>query len=274
MKSQLEKCQQFAKLHRADGVFVIPNPWDIGSAKLLEGLGFPALATTSDGFAYARGRLDGSVTLEEKLSHCRELAAATSVPINVDFEDGFADDPKVVAANVLKVAATGVAGCSIEDYSRDAKTLYEFNLAVERVQAAAEAVGSLGMPFQLTARAENFLRGVQDIDDTVKRLNAYSRAGAHVLYAPALTTLAQLKLVTSAIDKPFNALGPFFHGVTVKDLGAAGAKRVSVGSALTWSAVGALIRSSKELLEQGKFDWTAGCASSADVNKLWIAQRA
>jgi 2-methylisocitrate lyase-like PEP mutase family enzyme len=268
MPTQVEKCAAFAALHQATDIFLIPNPWDVGSARLLQGLGFPALATTSAGFAYTLGRADGDVTLQEKLDHCAALAQATDVPLNADFENGFGDDPKIVALNVVRVAGTGVAGCSIEDYSRDSHSLYDFEFAVDRVRAAAEAVASLGMPFQLTARAENLLRGVNDLDDTIRRLQAFSAAGADVLYAPGISSLEQLRAVTAAIDKPFNALAPAFRNVTVADLAAAGAKRVSVGSGLTWAAVHPLINGAREMLEQGTFGWMANMTSAKAVNAL------
>jgi 2-methylisocitrate lyase-like PEP mutase family enzyme len=243
----------------------------VGSARLLEGLGFRALATTSAGFAYSLAKTDGQVTLEEKLAHCAALAAATSIPVNADFENGFADDPEAVAANVRQVAATGVAGCSIEDFARDSQSIYDFELAVERVQAAAETVAKLGMPFQLTARAENLLRGVADMDDTIRRLKAYEAAGADVLYAPALTSLDDLRRVTAELRKPFNALAVFFRGVTVDELAAAGAKRISVGSALAWASLSPVVRAGKEMLERGTFDWTADMLSGAEVRRYLAA---
>ena len=268
MPSQKDKCIVFANLHNQDGAFLIPNPWDAGSAKMLQGLGFKALATTSSGYAYTLGRADGEVTLEEKLDHCTQLANATSIPINADFENGFADDPETVAKNVLRVAATGIAGCSIEDFDRDSHTLYGFNVAVERVQAAAEALSSLDMPFQLTARAENLLRGVNDLEDTINRLKAFSKAGANVLYAPGLKSLDQLRQVTDEIDKPFNVLSVFFRNVSVDEFAQAGAKRISVGGALNWIAVNPLLRAGKEMLEQGTFNWTAEMAPNSEVRKL------
>lgn len=266
--SQTEKCEQFARLHQQDEVFLIPNPWDTGSARILQGLGFPALATTSSGFAYTLGRNDGEVSLEEKLAHCAELAGNTDIPINTDFENGFSEDPAIVGNNVIKMIETGVAGCSIEDYSRDNHILYDFDLAVERIQAAAEAVASVDMPFQLTARAENLLRGVNDLDDTIRRLQTYSAAGADVLYAPGINSLEQLEQVTNEIDKPFNVLAPFIRGATVAALGDAGAQRISVGSALTWVAINPLIRAGKETLEQGSFNWLSEMASGEEIKKL------
>ncbi|MGR9091277.1 MAG: isocitrate lyase/PEP mutase family protein [Gammaproteobacteria bacterium] len=271
MSSQAEKCARFAALHSSAETFLIPNPWDIGSAKLLQGLGFAALATTSAGFAYTLGRADGDVTLEEKLTHCAAIAGATSIPVSADFENGFADDPEDVAGNVIALAATGVAGCSIEDYARDTHTLYPFDFAVERVHAAAEAVASLAVDFQLTARAENLLRGVNDLDDTIARLRAFEDAGANVLYAPGLHTLEQLCEVTGAISRPFNVLAPPFRGATVSDFANAGAKRISVGSALTWAAVNPLLQGAGEMLEHGTFDWLGDMASSKTVNGLLSA---
>jgi 2-methylisocitrate lyase-like PEP mutase family enzyme len=268
MASQAEKCTRFAELHQRDGAFLIPNPWDVGSARLLEGLGFEAIATTSAGLANAIGCADGEVTLEDKLEHCTKLAQATSIPINVDFENGFADDPSAVAKNLLRVAETGIAGCSIEDFSRDAQTLYDFNLAVERVQSAAEAVASLEIPLLLTARAENILRGVDDLDDTIKRLQAFSAAGANVLYAPGLSSLAQVQQVIAEIDKPFNVLAVLFQGVNVADFAKAGAKRISLGSALNWACINPLLIAGKEMLDQGTFNWMAGMASRKEVDDL------
>lgn len=268
MTSQLQKCERLAELHRASSAWVIPNPWDVGSAKLLQGLGFKALATTSSGFAYTLGRADGEVSLEEKLQHCRQLAAATTIPLNADFENGFADAPEAVADNIKRLAATGVAGCSIEDYGRDDHTLYEFSLAVDRVQAAAEVIKELDVPLQLTARAENLLRGVQDLDDTIKRLQAFEAAGADVLYAPGIRTLEQLRQITAEINKPFNVLASFIPGATVAQLSAAGATRISVGGALNWAAVAPVLQAGKQMLQQGSFSWLANMAAAGEVKNL------
>ncbi len=266
--NQKHKCEVFAALHAQDEAFIIPNPWDVGSAKLLQGMGFKALATTSAGLAYTLGRGDGEISLEEKLRHCKALAAGTRIPINADFENGFADDPETVARNVLRLAATGVAGCSIEDYSRDSHCLYDFNLAVERVQAAADAVAQLDVPFQLTARAENLLRGVDDTQDTIKRLCAFERAGAQVLYAPGVRSLEQLREVTSAITAPFNVLSVFFPGVSLREFAAAGAQRVSVGGGLNYAAIKPVLLAATEMLEAGTFNWSADMASGAEVQRL------
>ena len=266
MVTQAQKCATFRALHDRPGAFVIPNPWDVGSARLLQGLGFEALATTSAGFAHTLGRLDGRTTLEEQLAHFRDLATATDIPINADFENAFADDPAAAAANVRRAAETGIAGCSIEDFSRDrAHPIYEFALAVERVQAAVEATRSLGFPFLLTARAENFLHGRRDLDDTIRRLQAFEAAGADVLYAPGLTTLDEVRRVTREVGKPVNVLVTMIRGATVADLAAAGAKRLSLGSSLAHTAIGALLRAGREMQERGTFDWTQGNARGADL---------
>jgi 2-methylisocitrate lyase-like PEP mutase family enzyme len=269
MTKQSEKGLVFQTLHQRNGAFVIPNPWDVGSARLLQSLGFEALATTSAGFANAFGKLDGQMTLAEKLNHCRALAAAVDIPINADFENGFAHDPAAVATNIARLADTGVVGASIEDYSGDdQRPIYDFKHAVERIQAAAEAVHGLDFPFLLTARAENLLHGVPDLDDTIARLAAYAAAGADVLYAPGLTTLDQVRRVTGAVNRPVNVLAPMVRNATIADLAAAGAKRLSVGGALARAAVGALLRAAKELRNAGTFTWTHDLPPSREVTDL------
>lgn len=253
MASQAEKGEAFKALHQANETFIIPNPWDIGSAILLAGLGFRALATTSSGFARSIGKEDGEVTLEEKLEHCRLLSAATDVPLNADFEHGFADAPKDAAANLVKVAEAGVVGASIEDYSRS--EIYDFSLAVDRIAACAEAVSGLSFPFLLTARAENLIRGVNDLDDTIRRLQAFEAAGADVLYAPGLSNLEQVKTVLSAVTKPVNVLVPFLQGVTLDQYQALGVTRVSVGAALARHVTGAAMAAGKKMIEEGSFNW-------------------
>jgi 2-methylisocitrate lyase-like PEP mutase family enzyme len=269
MATQADRAEQFTALHAREGAFIIPNPWDVGSARLLAALGFEALATTSAGYAFSTGRLDGMVTLPEKIEHCRALCAATDLPVSADLENCFADDPKVAANTILLAAEAGVVGGSIEDYSNDdAKPIYDFGLAVERVHAAVEAARSLGFPFTLTARAENLLRGRPDLDDTIRRLQAFEKAGADVLYAPALTTLDQVRAVTSAVTKPVNVLAPALKGVTLAQLAAAGAKRISVGGALARAAIAALLRAGSEMRDQGGFGWTSDLASGADIKNL------
>jgi len=269
MSTQADKGAAFSALHARAGAFVIPNPWDVGSAMLLQGLGFEALATTSAGFANALGRLDGQVTLDEKLDHCRVLAAATTIPISVDFENGFADDPGAVAENLRRLAATGVVGASIEDFSRDpARPIYDFAQAVERVHAAAAAVQSLGFPFVLTARAENLLHRRNDLDDTIRRLQAFEAAGADVLYAPGLTSLEQVRAVTSAVTKPVNVLAPLVRGASVAALAAAGAKRLSLGGTLARAAISAVVHAADELRNQGGFAWLQNLVPGGRVAQL------
>lgn len=271
MPSQLEKCERLAELHTGHEPFIIPNPWDTGSARLLEGLGFQALATTSAGFAYTLGSLDGSPTLEDKLQHCEAMAAATSIPINVDFEDGYADDPAAVARNVSSLISTGIAGCSIEDFSRDQRVIFDRDHAVERIEAAARTISGSGLPVQLTARAENLLRGVIDLEDTIRRLQAYAKAGADVLYAPGIKSLDDLRTVTGELDKPFNVLVPFLTGATVAELGAHGARRISLGAALTWVSLKPILDAAKEMLEEGSFRFLAAARSGGEVQRLLSA---
>ncbi|MFK7806026.1 MAG: oxaloacetate decarboxylase [Anaerolineae bacterium] len=254
MATQLEKAKAMQALVDAPGAFVIPNPWDIGSARMFEGLGFKSLATTSSGFAYTLGRNDGQVSLEEKLAHCRLLSAATSVPISADLENLFAHDPETAAKTIGLAAETGLVGGSIEDYSEDG--IYDFNLAVERVQAAVEASKALDFPFALTARAENLIRGVDDLDDTIKRLQAFDAAGADMLYAPGLKTLDEVRLVADSVGKPINVLVRYISdkNVTLNELGDAGAKRISLGGSMAKIAYGQLLEGGREMLD-GNFTW-------------------
>lgn len=246
-----DRFEQFKKLHQREGVFLLPNPWDLGSARMLEEKGAKAIATTSSGFAVTLGKKDGEVTLEEKLAHCSLLADHLQIPVNVDFEDGFCDDPKLMAENIARLAETAVAGYSIEDYSRDAGTIYDFQHAVEKVQAAAEA----GHRLLLTARAENLIRGVTDLDDTIRRLQAFETAGADVLYAPGLSTIEQVELVCQSVSRPVNVLGPFLKQCTVQELGQAGAKRISIGGALARAVTSFAIKAATHMMENGRFDW-------------------
>jgi 2-methylisocitrate lyase-like PEP mutase family enzyme len=267
--TQLERAERFRALHAREGAFVIPNPWDPGSARLLAGLGFQALATTSAGFANSVGKLDGQVAVNEVIEHCRSICAATDLPVSADLENGFADDPAAAAGTFQLAAQAGVVGGSIEDYSGDpVHPIYDFELAVERVHAAAETAHSLEFPFTLTARAENLLRGRHDLDDTIRRLQAFEAAGADVLYAPGLSTLDDVRLVTAALLKPVNVLAPFLKNVTVTQLADAGAKRISVGGAMARAAMSALVRAGIEMRDHGSFGWVA---SSADVTKLLSA---
>lgn len=269
MSDQTERAARFTALHAAPGAFIIPNPWDPGSARLLAGLGFESLASTSWGAAIALGQLDGEVSRDAMIEHLRQLSAATDLPLSADLENCYAHDPREAAQTLLLAAAAGAVGGSIEDYSLDAeKPIYDFSHAVERVQAAVEAVRRLEFHFTLTARAENLLRGRNDLDDTIRRLQAFEAAGADVLYAPGLTTLEQVRTVCSALSKPVNVLAPQVKGATLAALAEAGAKRLSVGGALARASVGALLRAAREMREQGSFGWSAELASLGEVKRL------
>jgi 2-methylisocitrate lyase-like PEP mutase family enzyme len=245
---QEEKAAAFAALHEGEP-FLIPNPWDAGSARVLEALGFRALATTSSGFAFTLGRLDGATTLDEVAAHVAAVDAATSLPVSVDLENGYGPAPEDAARAVSRVAEAGAVGGSIEDYDPDG-TLYEPAQAAERVAAAAEAVRGRG--FLLTGRAENHIRNNPDLDDTIARLQAYERAGADVLYAPGLRTVAEIREVCDAVGKPVNVLA--LPGLTFAEVAEAGAQRVSVGGALTWVAARALADAATSLRDEGDFD--------------------
>jgi len=253
MTSQLEKATALKQLHESGQAFVIPNPWDVGSAILLEKQGAKALATTSSGHAKSLGKEDGELSLEEKLDHCRKLCAATTIPVNADFENGFADAPAETATNLLALAETGVAGGSIEDYSRN--EIYGFDLAVERIKACADAVATLDFPFQLTARAEGMLRKVGDMDEIIRRLQAFEAAGADVLYAPGLRTADEIARVQSAISKPLNILASFVPQLNMDDYQELGVSRVSIGGSLAYHAARNTEEAARAMLEQGKFDW-------------------
>jgi 2-methylisocitrate lyase-like PEP mutase family enzyme len=266
--SQQKKAERFRALHQRDRTFVIPNPWDAGSARILEALGFEALATTSSGFANSLGRLDGQVDLDEKIAHCRALCAASDLPVSADLENGFGPAPEQAAATIRAAAAAGVAGGSIEDFSGDpAQPIYELAHATERIAAAAEAARSLDFPFILTARAENLLHGRRDLDDTIRRLRAYEEAGADVLYAPGLSTLEQVREVTAAVSRPVNVLAVLVRGATVAELEEAGARRLSVGGALALAAMGGLLRAAREL-RAGTFGWLTTLAPPSEVKGL------
>jgi 2-methylisocitrate lyase-like PEP mutase family enzyme len=272
--SVADKRQAFRKLHES-GCFVIPNPWDVGSARYLQGLGFKALATTSSGHAFSRGFPDGGQTRDAVLAHYRELAAATDVPLNADFENGFADDPDGVAANVTLCIAAGVAGLSVEDAPKSANTpLYDFDLSVERVKAARAAIDRAGGSVVFTARAENFIRGVNDLDDAIRRLKAYRNAGADCLYAPGIKTREQIAAVVQAVaPQPVNFLNGGAFGFTVSDLAAMGVRRISVGGSLARVAMHAFIRTATEIAREGRFDGFAGLVSNAELNKFFSEDR-
>ncbi len=253
MKAQDDRVAAFHRLH-ASGCFVMPNPWDAGSARALEQIGFQALATTSAGFAWTLGRADNQVRLEEVLEHLREVAAAVKVPVNADFEGGFAVAPRQVAANVKLAAATGIAGLSIEDSTGDeAHPLHDLDLAVERVRAARQAIDESGTGIVLTARSEGFVCGRPDIHETVRRLRAYAAAGADCLYAPRIATAAQLAAIIAAVaPKPVNLLinAPF---MTVAEAASLGARRISVGGTLARSAWAGFLQAAREIADAGTF---------------------
>jgi 2-methylisocitrate lyase-like PEP mutase family enzyme len=253
--------QHFRSLHATP--FVIPNPWDAGSARILAALGFPALATTSAGFANALGRPDGRVTRDEAIAHCRAIAAATPLPVSADLENGFGDTPEAVAETIALANGTGLAGCSIEDWGGE-RGLYEKGLAIDRVRAAIEASRKDASPLVVTARCENFLCGNPDLSDTIARLQAYQEAGADVLYAPALSSAEQVRSVVAAIDRPLNVL-LLPGGPTVPELFAAGASRVSTGSALASAAQDALVQAARELLDAGTTEWWTRALRSVGV---------
>jgi 2-methylisocitrate lyase-like PEP mutase family enzyme len=244
---QGDKAAAFRALHAGEA-FVIPNPWDAGSARALAALGFKALASTSSGFAFTLGRLDGSVTLEEVIEHAATLDQATDLPVSVDLENGYAPDPGSAALAITRVAEAGAVGGSIEDYD-PAGHLYEFHHAVERIAAAAEAARSVGFPFTLTARAENHIRGNPDLEDTVARLQAFEKAGADVLYAPGLRSAREIREVCQAVSKPVNVLA--LPGLSFQEIVAAGARRVSVGGGLTWVAVSAMATAAAAIRDAG-----------------------
>lgn len=270
MPSVSEKRKSFRALHQR-GCFVIPNPWDIGSARWLQGMGFKALASTSSGFAWSKGYADSHVTRDVVLQHLAELVAATDVPINADFESGYAHDPAEVGANVKLAVATGVAGVSIEDSTGDrAKPLYDLDTALARLKAARKAIDETGGDTMLIGRAENFFAGVPDLDDTIARLKAYANAGADCLYSPGIKSREQIAAVVKAVaPKPFNLLIGNAIGISVKDAEALGVRRISVGGALARSAWGGFMRAVKQIAEEGRFDEFSNAAAGAELNKFF-----
>ena len=250
MSDQRAKGEAFRALHAGEP-FVIPNPWDAGSARVMQALGCKALATTSSGFAFTLGRRDGEVTPDEAMAHTASVTEATDVPVSVDLENGYGPEPEEAALAITRVAAAGAVGGSIEDFDRDGGRLYEVGHAADRIAAAAEAARALDVPFMLTGRAENHIRDNPDLGDTIARLQAYEAAGADVLYAPGLATVDEIRAVCSAVSRPVNVLG--FPGFTIGEIFEAGAQRVSVGGGLTWVAVAAMADAVTALLETGDF---------------------
>ncbi|MCC8947050.1 2-methylisocitrate lyase-like PEP mutase family enzyme [Bradyrhizobium sp. USDA 4516] len=273
MRTQADKAARFRELHQRPGAFIIPNPWDAGTAKLLASMGFEALATTSLGLANTLGR--STVSLDEIIENCRVIAEATDLPVNADLEKCGADMPKLAAEAIRFAAEAGAVGGSIEDSTGDPqRPIYDFTLAVERVQAAVEAARALPFPFTLTARAENFLHGRKDLDDTIKRLQAFEAAGADVLYSPGLYDLATIKTVVSSINKPFNLVMGFADPtLTVEQLAAAGVKRISVGGAMQRHALAAFLRCAREMKDNGAFSFVRDMAPVKEVRAAFAAAK-
>ncbi len=247
--TQEQKAADFLALHEGEA-FIIPNPWDAGSARVLEALGFKALATTSSGFAFTLGRLDGGATLDEVLDHVRVLDRSTALPVSVDLENGFGPDPEHAASAIARAAGAGAVGGSIEDYDPQGR-IYSFDHAVERVAAACEVATGLSFPFMVTARAENHLRGNPDLDDTIARLQAYEQVGADVLYVPGLRSAGEIRAVCENTSKPVNVLA--HEGLSMREIAEAGARRVSVGGALAWAAVAAMANAAENMRDNGDF---------------------
>lgn len=268
--TQSEKAARFVALHQGPKAFVIANPWDAGSAKILQGLGFQALATSSGACAAALGRRDGQVTREEALEHARAICAAVDLPVSADLEKGFGDRPEDAATTIRMAGGVGLVGGSIEDATGDRdRPLYDFNHAVERVAAAVQAARALPFPFLLSARTENFLRGKPDLEDTIRRLQAFEQAGADVLFAPGLPDLAAVKAVCAAVKKPVN----FMAGIpgksfSVAELEAAGVRRISVATSLYRAAMSGLVAAAKEIRDQGGFGYVGTSLPTAELSGL------
>lgn len=268
--TQSVKGQAFRALHERSGAFIIPNPWDIGTARLLAGFGFEALATTSAGFAFSMGQLDNTINRQRIMAHLSEIALATDLPVSADLENGFGDAPEVVAETINLAAAAGVVGGSIEDSTgRPDRPIYEEAQAIERIRAAVETARALPFIFTLTARAENYLVGRPDLKDTIRRLQAYQEAGADVLYAPGLASETDIAAVVRNVDRPVNVLVGL-QGVpsSLASLSALGVKRISVGSALCRAALGAFLHASREMREQGTFAFADEAVSYRDISGM------
>jgi 2-methylisocitrate lyase-like PEP mutase family enzyme len=275
MPTQAEKARIFRALHARDSAFIIPNPWDAGTARLLASLGFEALATTSAGYAFSVGQCDGTIGRDDALAHSAAIVAATDLPVSADLESGFGDSAEAIAETFRRAAQAGLAGASIEDVPQHtAGAVYELELAVDRVRAAAEVTRSLPFPFTLTARAENYLVGRPDLKDTIRRLQAYQEAGADVLYAPGLTSKDDIAAVVRSVHRPVNVLmGLQGAQLTLAELSALGVKRVSVGSALSRAALGAFLRAAREMKEHGTFSFAQQAVSYRDVSAMFANWR-
>jgi len=273
MLTQAEKGRLFRALHQRDGAFIIPNPWDAGTARLLAHLGFEALATTSAGYAFSLGQRDNTIDRDQMIAHGSAIASATDLPVSADLENGFADAPEAVAETIRLAAQAGLAGASIEDMSRQpGHSIYEHEHAVDRVRAAAEVVRALPFTFTLTARAENYLVGRPDLKDTIRRLQAFQEAGADVLYAPGLSSKDDIAAVVNSVDRPVNVvMGLQGVQLSLAELSAIGVKRVSVGSALSRAALGAFLRAAREMREHGTFAFAEQAVSYRDISAMFKA---
>jgi 2-methylisocitrate lyase-like PEP mutase family enzyme len=276
MRTQADRGAAFQALHARPGTFIIPNPWDAGTARLLASLGFEALATTSLGLANSLGRPDGAgaVTRTEVLDNCRAIAAATDLPVTADLENGYAHEPRAAAEMIRLAAEAGVVGGSIEDATGDPQDpIYDFHLAVERVHAALEVARSLPIPFTLTARAENLLHGRHDLDDTIRRLQAFEQAGADVLYAPGLRDLDTIRTVVSSLARPVNVVATTLDpSITAAQLAEVGVKRISVGGSLSRLALAAFLRGAREMKDGGGFTWTRDTVPSRELRTIFTAE--
>ena len=271
--TQCEKGLAFRALHERSSAFIIPNPWDVGTARLLAHLGFEALATTSAGYAFSVGQRDNTIDRDQIMAHVAAIVSATDLPVSADLENGFGDSPEVVAETIRLAAAAGLGGGSIEDSTqRVGQPIYDHEHAVERIRAAAEAARALGFTFTLTARAENYLVGNPDLGDTIKRLQAYQEAGADVLYAPGLTSKEDIAAVVSSVDRPVNVvMGLQGVRLSLAELSAMGVRRVSLGSALSRAALGAFLRAAREMREHGTFNFADDAVSYAELNAIFTS---
>ncbi len=273
MLTPTEKGKNFRALHERNEAFIIPNPWDIGTARLLAYLGFEALATTSAGFAFSVGQRDNTIDRDQMIAHVAAIVSATDLPVSADLENGFGDRPETVAETIRLAAATGLVGGSIEDSTQQAdQPIYELGLAVERIGAAAEVARALPFTFTLTGRAENYLVGRPDLKDTIKRLQAYQEAGADVLYAPGLRSKEDIVSVVNSVDRPVNVvMGLQGVQLSLADLSAIGVKRISVGSALSRAALGAFLRAAREMNTEGTFNFANEAVSYAEISAIFKA---
>jgi len=269
---QRAKAERFSELHHRQRLFVLPNPWDTGSAKMLAALGFEALATTSAGFAFAQGKLDtiGAMTRADAMAHAKQIVQATALPVSADLENGYGDSPEAVQQTIYAAAEAGLVGCTIEDTTGLAEQpIYDKSFAIERIAAAVEAVNALDFPFMLTARAENYLHGRPDLADTIERLQGYESVGADVLYAPGLPDISTIKSVCESVSKPVNVVaGIALRGVTVSDLQTCGVQRISTGSSLARTAIGSMLDAARHILSEGRFDAFESAASFKQIESL------